>query len=481
MVREAKMKSGIIWSFIGGYGSKFISTFVFFLLAKLLGAEQFGLVGIANAIISFGDLIIEQGMVSAIVQKENPKPSYLNTAFWVNLILGATVFLIFILCAPVIAMLFKEPRLSDILRVASLVYLIGPCAIVQTAILTKQMNFQAITISRSIGLAVSGVLAIGLAFWGFEAWTLVFQQLVFVSVSTVLLWKHSDWRPSFSFSKESFYEIFSFSSKILGFNFIDYFNKSSTELTIGLFLNAQAVGLYLFAYKIFHTTLHIANASINQVMLPLFSSVQDDDATLAKYFLKAVKTAYFVLFPILIFVIFIAPLAIEKLFNSSWDNGIDLISWICIAGILNMICYYVNSLLISKNRLNLLLKLNVIAGLLNIVFVYFSAQISLEAVGISQIIKNIVILPISYYFLSKVIYISLKDLGSSLVNQFFICIFMLFVMLSISYVDFINNLDAYFLLIVRCIVFSLALFASFSIFAPEISRVVKAKLYQIYK
>jgi hypothetical protein len=129
----------------------------------------------------------------------------------------------------------------------------------------------------------------------------------------------------------------------------------------------------------------------------------------------------------------------------------------------------------------LLLKLNLISALLNISFVYLSAQISLEAIAISQIIKNLIILPISYYFLSQVIYISLKDLADSLINQFCICIFMLVVMLGISNVELINNLDPYLLLIVRILVFSLALFAGFSIFAPGISRLIKAKIYQIYK
>lgn len=481
MVREPKLQSGLVWSFIGSYGNKFISTFVFFLLAKLLGADQFGLVGIAAAIISFGDIIIEQGMVSAIVQKENPLPSFLNTAFWVNVLLGAAVFLVIFFSSPLFALVFKEPRLSGILRVASLVFLVGPWGIVQTAVLTKQMNFRALTISRSVGLAAGGVIAIILAFSGMGAWSLIFQQLVYISVFTLFLWTQSDWRPSLFFSSDSFYEIFAFSSRMLGFNFIDYFNKNSTELTIGLFLNVQAVGLYLFAYKIFHTTLVIANTSINQVMLPLFSSAQNDDVVLSRYFLKAIKTAYYILFPILIFVIFIAPLVIEKLFNSSWKNGIDLISWICIAGILNMICYYLNSLLISKNKLNLLLKLNLINAFLNVLFVYISAQISLEAVGIGQVIKNIIILPVSYLFLSKVLYISLKDLGNNLVSQFLICGFLLLVMLSIAHVDLINNLDPYWLLSIRVAVFSLALFVAFTLFAPDVSRDIKARLYQIYK
>jgi len=481
MVREGKIHTELFWSFIGSYWSKFISTFVFFLLAKLLGADQFGLVGIAHAIISFADILIEQGMVAAIVQKENPRPSFFNTAFGVNILLGLTAVVVIFLAAPFIASLFKEPRLGNILRVAGLVFLVGPCGIVQRAILTKQMNFRAITISRGIGMVAGGMCALGLAFSGLGVWSLVYQQLVQITVISLLLWKQSDWRPSFSFSKDSFSEIFSFSSKILGFNFIDYFNRNSTELTVGLFLDARAVGLYLFAYKIFHTTLVIANTSINQVMLPLFASAQNDDAALVKYFLKAVRTAYLILFPILIFVIFIAPLVIEHLFDSSWNKSGNLVSWICIAGILQMVCYYLNTLLISKNRLNLLLKLNLVNALLNVVFVYVAAQISLEAIGMSQVVKNIMILPISYYFLSQVVHVSLKDLGSNLVRQVCICAFLFVVMFSISYVDFINQLRPYWLLLVRCLVFSLALLLSFRIFVPEVSRGLKAKLYQLYK
>jgi hypothetical protein len=58
---------------------------------------------------------------------------------------------------------------------------------------------------------------------------------------------------------------------------------------------------------------------------------------------------------------------------------------------------------------------------------------------------------------------------------------MLVAMLCISNVEFINNLNSYFLLSARFVVYSLALFASFSIFMPDVSRFIKASFCQVYK
>ena len=64
-----------------------------------------------------------------------------------------------------------------------------------------------------IAIVVSCVVSIVMAYLGYGAWSLVFQQIVFNFLQTVMLWILDKWKPTVEFSWVHFQEIFSFGSK----------------------------------------------------------------------------------------------------------------------------------------------------------------------------------------------------------------------------------------------------------------------------
>lgn len=407
MSRKGKVRKGIAWSFIEGFGVKMVSTLVFFILAKLLGATQFGLVAIAYAFIDFGNVLVEQGMVAALVQKEKLERSHLDTAFWINIGLGGAVFGVVFLISPLIAAIYKEPVLTPVLRTTALVFLIGPSSLVQVAQLTREMNFKAIARIRIIALMAGALVSVSMAFMNYGIWALVFQKLVFISLSTILFWFYNKWIPRLSFSRTHFRELFSFSYKMLLNNFMIYFSRNSTELLIGYFHSPAAAGIYSFSYKVFQSTIETANTSINKVMLPLFSSVQNDKERLVEYFYKAIGSTFMVMLPFLALIILLSPEAIEYFFNATWAQSADLLKLVSIGGTIYMIFYYSNSVFISTGKPGLIVKFTFINTVLNLVLIGVASQLSLIYVGYAFILRSLIMLPIAYFLLKQVVPISI--------------------------------------------------------------------------
>ena len=78
-------------------GTRGIATAVTFLLAALLGPGDFGLVAVALIYIAFVRMLLEQGFITAIIQREQLDDEHLDSAFWLNvawcLILAGASFL----------------------------------------------------------------------------------------------------------------------------------------------------------------------------------------------------------------------------------------------------------------------------------------------------------------------------------------------------------------------------------------------------
>ena len=75
------------WGSIQQFGLKGTSVIIYFILARLLGAEAIGLISFAYALLAITELVITKGLPEAIIQGEELEESqtnslFLNCIFW---------------------------------------------------------------------------------------------------------------------------------------------------------------------------------------------------------------------------------------------------------------------------------------------------------------------------------------------------------------------------------------------------------------
>jgi PST family polysaccharide transporter len=81
------------------------------LLARLLSPADFGLIAMTAVFVNFITLFRDIGLGQATVQREHITDEQVSTLHWINGYLSCAIALLIALSSPVIAWIYREPRL----------------------------------------------------------------------------------------------------------------------------------------------------------------------------------------------------------------------------------------------------------------------------------------------------------------------------------------------------------------------------------
>lgn len=230
---QNKTIRGAVWTAGNRFSTMLLSFVSNMVLARMLTPDDFGCIGMLAIFIVIANTFVDGGLGSAIIQKKNITDTDLSTVFLFNLTVSTILYCLLFLAAPLIAGFYKIPLLSAVLRVEGLILFINSFAVVQTAQLKKQMEFNKIAYSSIGATAISVTFAIITAFLGWGIWALVFQQIIYAITYVIIVWLMSSWKPIFAFSAESFRQLFGFGSYIFISNLINNIGNNIQGLIIG--------------------------------------------------------------------------------------------------------------------------------------------------------------------------------------------------------------------------------------------------------
>jgi PST family polysaccharide transporter len=401
-IREKAVK-GAVWSAIQNWGSQAGSLIVFFVLARLLAPQAFGLVALANIFIAFMQVFLDQGFTQALIQRRELEPEHLDTAFWTNLAIGSLLAVFSFIAADFVAGLFEQPQLAPIVRCFSLLFFINSFSGVQQALLERKFAFRAIAVRTVLATFISGVVGIVMAYSGFGVWSLVSQQLVFGLVATLVLWGASDWRPGFKFSTRHFRHLFSFGISILGFNFLSFFNTRADDFLIGYFLGPVALGYYSVAYRVLTIMTQVLVNTSSQVTLPTFSRLQEDLERFRSAFYAATRLTSAIAFPIFLGVAALAPELVAIVFGKQWMPSAPILQILAFAGIFRSVTFFKGSVFMAMGKPAWRLWLALLNAVLNLIGFTLAVQWGIVAVALSYVIRGYMVFPISQWAVSKLI------------------------------------------------------------------------------
>ena len=121
MTLKQKAVTGIIWSLIDNFFVQGILFIVGIVLARLLSPRDFGLIGMVTIFIAISQSFIDSGFSSALIRKKECTQSDYSTVFYFNLAIGAFIYSLLFLIAPLLSNFFGEPQLTLILRVLGVI------------------------------------------------------------------------------------------------------------------------------------------------------------------------------------------------------------------------------------------------------------------------------------------------------------------------------------------------------------------------
>jgi O-antigen/teichoic acid export membrane protein len=405
MSLKQKAIKGALWSAIQSWLGQVISFLVFFVLARLLEPEAFGLIALAGVFLAFMQIFLNQGFAEAIIQRKELEPEHLDTAFWIAVSISLFLTLLSIGFAHVTASVLNEPLLKPIVSWLSLSFLFSGLGSVQQAILRRELAFKNLAVRTLIARLIGGTVGVVMAFLGFGVWSIVGQKLSEGLAGVLLLWWVSNWRPGFKVSNRHFQELFSFGINIIGFNILYFFNRHSDDLLIGYFLGPVALGYYSVAYRLLVLMTQVLTQTTAQVALPTFSRLQQEPEKMKRAFYTATQLTSLIAFPCFLGMAALAPELVPTLFGKQWQASIPVMRILAFIGILHSVSFFQSNVILAMGKPGWRLGVNCLNAGLNVTAFALVVLVwgRIEAVAAAYVIRGYLLSPIPLWMIHKLI------------------------------------------------------------------------------
>lgn len=400
--------SGVFWSATKNWGEKALSFMIFLALSRMLGPEAFGLVAMASVFTAFVQIFLDQGLSDAIVQRGELDKEHLDTAFWISMFTGSLLTVAGIAMSGLVAALFREPQLAPIIAWLSLGFFLGALSSTQKAILRRQLDFKSLA-ARSLGATlVGGVVGVSLALMGAGVWSLVAQQLVFALAGAIILWRVSDWRPGFGFSKEHFRELAAFGVHVVGTKILEFFSRRSDDLLIGYFLGPVALGYYTVAYRLLLVMINLLTGVTTAVAFSTFSRLQGKPERMRNAFYQVTMATSLIAFPVFLGISVLAPELVRVLFGPEWALSGTIMQILALIGVLLSVLYFNGSVVKAAGKPSWQLGIMLLNAAGNLVGFLVVVRWGTVAVAASYVIVSYLLAPVSLMAVRKLIQIDYK-------------------------------------------------------------------------
>jgi O-antigen/teichoic acid export membrane protein len=248
------------------------------ILTRLLFPEAFGMMAIIQAVIYGVWMLTDVGIGPSIIQKpRGNEPSFLNTAWTVQIIRGFLVWIGLCVLAYPMSIFYAEPQLAGMIPVVGLSAVIS--SFNSTKLFTAQRNLEAARISQiDVGSFAIGLLCtVYLAWLQQSVWALVWGNLITSSLkmfsSHVLL--HGV-KNKISWDQDAIRHLTGFGRWILLSSALTFLSVEGARLVIGAVLDMRQVALFTLASAMnlmfWQAMLQVAE----HVFFPAYSEVHRD-------------------------------------------------------------------------------------------------------------------------------------------------------------------------------------------------------------
>lgn len=321
---KEKAVNSILWSTVERFSVMGINFILSLIIARLVLPSDFGAIAMLSIFLGISNVFIDSGFANALIRKKERTDVDNSTVFYFNIIVGLGIYILLFFASPSIASFYNMPILTNVLRLISLVILFNSLSIVQQAILTANLNFKSQAKISLFAVLFSGVIGIILAYWGYGIWALAMQMVISSFIRMILLWFYVGWHPIKAFSKESFYSLFGYGSKLLAANLVVTINSSVCSLILGKKFSATQLGYYNRGEQFVNFPLNSITAIFQKVTFPVYSLRKDNIPMLREYYLKTIRITCMLVAPIMALLFVLAPDIIMLFLTEKWLPSVEL-------------------------------------------------------------------------------------------------------------------------------------------------------------
>ena len=387
MEKELKKKtiSALLWRFLERCGAQGVTFLVTIVLARLLAPEIYGLMALVTVFTAILQVFVDSGLGNALIQKKDADDLDFSSVFFFNLVMCIALYLLLFFCAPLIATFYHNPELTAVIRVLGITLLIAGVKNVQQAFVSRKLQFKQFFFATLGGTIGAAVIGIAMAYMGFGIWALVAQSLFNAIIDTVILWLTVRWRPKWQFSFVRLKGLLRFGWKLLASSLLHTFYTNLRTLVIGKLYTPVDLAYYEKGQSFPTLIVSNINASIDSVLLPTMSGVQDSRETVKAITRRAIVTSSYLMWPMMVGLAAVAKPLVVLLLTEKWIAAVPFLQIACFAlGLEPLQTANLNAIK-AMGRSDIYLKLEIVKKTVSIAILLLSMRFGVMAIAVSSL------------------------------------------------------------------------------------------------
>jgi lipopolysaccharide exporter len=382
-------------------------------VARNLSASDYGLVGFTTIIIAFLFQFAEMGLLHAAVRRPVLQTRSLQTVFTLKAVLGSGAFVAALVIAPFARHFLDHPAIGNVIRVLALSFLVSTIGFLPRIVLTREMNYRVLMIPAVTGAVVQCFVSVVLVMRGWSYWAVVIASVATTLATGITLQFmkriplrfHCDWPDA--------QEYLRFCIPLLGSSLLMFLILNLDNFLVGTSLGSARLGFYALAFTWSTFVVRLLNETVNSVLMPTLSAIQNDPTAIRRWFLKTLDLTAFV------GVIANAALLTNAYWfltflgkgTDKWLAAEKSLQILCLYGILRACTELIGPCLMALGDTKTLWRANVLVGVAEVMLLLLalrSGRIEMVAgaVLVAYACAMIVYLP----FLNRALSISIADI-----------------------------------------------------------------------
>ena len=289
---EKKALQASIWSILEyGFGTclRIVNSLV---MTRLLLPSYFGEITLVSTLIVGISLLSDIGLAPSVIQsKRGDNPDFLNTAWTLQVLRGAMLWIVSIAASWPMAAFYHDPQLRRLIPVVGLGVLLSGFNSTNLLTLSRHMGVRRLFAIDGTAAIMGTIATLTWALLRPSVWAIVSGMLTNIIFRLCISFVPSitpGIRNSFRWDKEAVHQIVHFGKWLLIATGFTFFATQADRLILGRLISLTLLGIYGLAYQFSDVPRAIILALGNRVAYPFIAKIIDQpkeqfEATFMRY------------------------------------------------------------------------------------------------------------------------------------------------------------------------------------------------------
>ncbi|MEQ5788013.1 lipopolysaccharide biosynthesis protein [Erythrobacter sp. NFXS35] len=329
----AQVRTAVIWRSGSQVLTQIVSWCSTLIVIRLLAPEDYGLFAMAQVMLVLLSTMNGWGLASALIREKDVTEQRLRQTLGMLILLNFGLALIQFLAAPLVALWFEQPMVTDLLRVQSLLYLAVPFCALPHAMLSRKMDFRRPAQVRLAAALTGAATALTGSLSGWGVWTLVAAPLAMIVTEAVgMTWAaRAPIRPSFRFSGAG--HIAGFGGVMTATQLFWFVQSQADVMIAGRVLDTHTLGVYTTGLFLAQLLAAKFVPPINEVAYAAYSRQEGTGQQQMgpEPLLATIRLVMMVALPAYAGLAVVAPVLVPVLLGEKWIEIVPLLPILAVA------------------------------------------------------------------------------------------------------------------------------------------------------